>query len=338
MSEFIGVGGHLAVAENVMNTMPPSPSLCSGGHHMSAEKVKSRVPPEHPICSDGHARLAERSNQICHPGDSETIGAGQAANIDNEHRYIASPDLLQEIKEVARYRKGFLKAETAITLRMKAFCRSVVAEDNAEFDLAVIRKKGDALFKVCQGFYKQIKKTGVPPVSDTVETMAFRFCGPMFEARDLISTKKKEQEKALAKLAQELPVWSWVESVNGFGAVGLGLLISETGDLSNYPKKGHLFKRLGVTVINGERQQKKTDKELALLHGCSPTKRALVWQIGDSLLKKDNLYKLIYDQRKAFEMDRDDEMTRLHAHRRAARYATKRLILDLWRVWGRSYC
>ena len=108
--------------------------------------------------------------------------------------------------------------------------------------------------------------------------------------------------------------------------------------LANYDKElDGIYKRAGLAVVEGERQRKHSNKDMAILHGYNPSRHAVFWTIGDSLLKaqgkeeKAGPYRKVYDTRKLMERERVE--TDGHAHNRALRYMTKRLIKDLYIEW-----
>ena len=170
---------------------------------------------------------------------------------------------------------------------------------------------------------------------------------------------RTQVEKQMRQLAKQLPVWPWVEQVRGFGELGLAIIAAETGDLANYATKERVWKRLGLAVIDGERQQRKTGVEAAAAHGYSPRRRAEVWSLfsdamfrlqwaGDKdadgknpvLTKKPvavpahpiGPYGEAYARRKARTVTREG-WTPGHRHNDARRIMTKVLIEDLWKVW-----
>jgi hypothetical protein len=165
-------------------------------------------------------------------------------------------------------------------------------------------------------------------------------------------------EKRMTKIAQTLPAWEFVQGVRGFGPLGLAIVIGETGDLANYRTKEKVWKRLGLAVINGERQQKKTGEE-GILHGYNPKRRAEMWTLfTDSMFRaqwnadKDEdgkdpkktkkpvavpahpagPYGEIYAARRAHTVTR--EWIPAHCKYDALRIMTKAVIEDLWRVWN----
>jgi hypothetical protein len=50
--------------------------------------------------------------------------------------------------------------------------------------------------------------------------------------REKYDAIERQSTKAMEALAKTLPVWSWAETVRGFGAVSLATIVAEAGDLS----------------------------------------------------------------------------------------------------------
>lgn len=176
-------------------------------------------------------------------------------------------------------------------------------------------------------------------------------------SREPFAKMERLHEREMAKIAKTLPVWeNFAEPVLGFGAVGLAIIVAEAGDLSNYPKKGHLWKRLGIAVIDGVAQGKLgkgASKEDWVEHGYNPVRRSRMFTIGDSLIKKHGHYREVYLERKEYERTKaemsglivapsakipakraDEFMSEGHVHRRAQRYMEQRLTRDLWQAWN----
>lgn len=129
-------------------------------------------------------------------------------------------------------------------------------------------------------------------------------------AREPFGTVEDNAEKAMRKLARQLPVWEWAKDIRGFSDLGLAIIVAEAGDLNAYPKKGHLWKRLGVAVIgpgDGEddiRQgglAKTARAEDWIIHGYSRNRRSRMWVIGEGLVKNGTHYREIYLDRLASE-------------------------------------
>jgi len=165
--------------------------------------------------------------------------------------------------------------------------------------------------------------------------------------------------KAMEALAEQLPVWSeFGAHVHGFGAKGLAIIVGEAGDLGAYPKKGHLWKRMGVAVIDGVRQgglAKTAPKAAWVEHGYNRQRRSRMFTVGDALVKKRNAYRDAYLARKEYERARAEAagltvapsakipkgrwqefMSHGQIDDRARRYAEKRLLRDLRAAWRRA--
>lgn len=109
-------------------------------------------------------------------------------------------------------------------------------------------------------------------------------------ARMMWDEYREKSEKEMRELVVHLPVYDFAKSVKGFGDLGLAIIIAEAGNnlartQSGFPSVAKLWKRLGLAVMAGERQQRKTDPELALLHGYSPKRRSQSWVVGDMMIR-----------------------------------------------------
>jgi len=156
---------------------------------------------------------------------------------------------------------------------------------------------------------------------------------------------RAQVEKQMRKLARTLPGYSWATTVKGFGDLGFAIVIGETGDLGSYATKERVWKRLGLAVIEGERQQRKSGADAAAAHGYSPRRRAEIWTIADSLFKhqwhgaKEDIeagpsgpYGEIYQRRKTHTATREG-WTLGRRDNDARRIMTKALIEDFWKAW-----
>ncbi len=159
--------------------------------------------------------------------------------------------------------------------------------------------------------------------------------------------EKRRCEKEIQQIVQSWPIIGWLKDParRGFGVVGLGLVLGETGDLSQYANPAKVWKRMGLAVLDGKAQRRvagttKAKKVEAVSHGFSPRRRSLMHVIGDCLVKgnQDGPYRSLYLERKAYELERLPEEAKprlLISHKRALRYMEKRLLKDLWLAWRR---
>jgi len=163
--------------------------------------------------------------------------------------------------------------------------------------------------------------------------------------------QEEYQLKCMEKLAQQLPGYQYVKTTTGFGIRSFARIIGETGGLHHYANIGRLYKRLGLAVIEGERQRKYLDKEKAIAAGYNPRRRAVSWVMFDAMFRHlQPHYRELYEERKAFYLEREDAIkaeveegepttkkwSKLHADRCARRYVEKRVILHLWQEWRKD--
>jgi hypothetical protein len=165
------------------------------------------------------------------------------------------------------------------------------------------------------------------------------------KAKLVWDSTEESAEREMRRIARSLPIWEWAKDISGLGDLSVArILACAKYDLARFRRKEMLWKRLCLAVIDGIRQQKKTDLELAAKHGYSPPRRAEMWSVADSLLRhqwrgeKDGVpahaigpYGEVYARRKQATADRG--WTAKHRDDDARRYMMKVLVRDLWRKW-----
>jgi hypothetical protein len=260
------------------------------------------------------------------------------------------------IREHWRRRQMWHRAEKSLTLQAKSHCRSLIGGEKSKAKL----QEADALYKsAMNGCDHELAPTAALAMM------------PLITARCGIEKSRLEVEKELVALAKaicgELPcIGAFIEATRGLGYLSLAGIIGEAGALVNYGNPAKLWKRMGLAVMpDGDKQRRVSGAE-AMLHGYSPMRRSLMWTIGDCIVKVGGPYRAIYDQRKAYETEKNergeyadraarvlkakkfDEKTSAykcysqgklppaHIHASAQRYMEKRLLRDLWRAWRRA--
>ena len=222
--------------------------------------------------------------------------------------------LIAEIVETWRQRQDMVRAQSKLTLQIKAICRRFTEGD---------KKAADKLYAAIEG--GEAHPAAVA-------------CTALFMARLPLEEARKGYEKHLAKLGKRLPIAHMADSIRGIGHLALAKIVGECGDLSAYKSVSAVWKRAGLAVIDGERQRK-VSGDAALLHGYSPQRRSTLWNIADPMLKaqgKDDAagpYRRLYDAHKAAQVEKG--LPLIHAHNRAMRYMTKALLKDLTLEWRR---
>lgn len=236
--------------------------------------------------------------------------------------------LIEQLRDQHRLREDFHRAEKRIVLQMKAICRRYCDGD---------KDKANDL-------YDEIKPDSTDDLAKSVM--------PLLTCRDELYRARKGHEKRMVAIARQIPAYEWVGTIRGFGELGFAQIVAETGDLSNYDNPAKVWKRMGLAVFNGK-SQRRVSGDAALEQGYCPRRRAIMFCIGDSMIKSaGSPYRDIYLDRKDYERmtaaangmtvapaakitakDKDTHISDGHIHRRAQRYMEKRLLRDLWAQW-----
>lgn len=269
----------------------------------------------------------EKSNG--HPADETQIkGAvsrNDEANTATKNNEV-SP-VIAELIQLGRMRRRWHKAEKSLTLQGKAMARAWTEGD---------KDAANNLFDDC------VKGKSVDPMLSVA-------LSPFIHGREPFEIERKAIEKRMRKLARQLPVWQWAEGVRGLGDLRLAVIVGECGDIGSYKSVSALWKRMGLAVINGERQRKKAGDD-GIIHGYNPERRAIAYVMGTEIIKaqirvvKDDDGKAtdernslghlgaLYLDRKAHEITLEG-ITKAHANNRAARYMVKRVFREMYAAW-----
>jgi hypothetical protein len=306
-----------------------------------------------PVPIMGHCQVnSSATNSDCGPQYqclNEAMGVlpatdeGADVALSTDHLKSAPSSILSLIALQAR-RRHLIKLQVKVNNSTAGFVRSLLG---FRTDMPEVERKKlvDRATKIVA-----VASKGDPGKLSGDDLEAFRAALPMVEvAREGLSPfdrLRRSVELEMRRISRKLPVWeAWGKDVCGFGDLGLGIIVGETGDLSNYTTIEKLWKRLGLAVFDGKRQGKRTDPDEAALHGYNPCRRAEIWTIADSMFRhqwagaKDDeaahpkgRYGEAYAKRKAATEGRD--WTLMHREQDARRVMCKVFIEDLWKVWG----
>lgn len=252
-------------------------------------------------------------------------GPGHLLGDTHKHPAGAAP-IIAEVRMLYRRRVQWHRAEKRLTLQCGAICRAFVPDGDKEL-------AGKLLARIEKG------KTALDEINAEIA------CAPLLAARALLRTERLAVEKTLEKLAKQLPAFSYVESVRGFGALSFAQIVGECGDIGSYKSVSALWKRMGLAVIEGGRQRRVAG-DAALDHGYSPERRSIMWNVASCMLKAqrpDDPFRVYYDAEKAKQIAKlaeglldGKEPSKAHAHNRACRHMSKRLLRDLFAAWRRE--
>jgi len=261
-------------------------------------------------------------------------------------------EIITNISELYVDRIATIKAQRSLNSQANAFVArhlGFTTTGNDSMTEAENKKAREKMWGKAAAIARSIEKgnpapKGLKEVRDQVQG----FVTTILASRRALDENRKNIELALGKLAKQLPVWEWMEKTKGIGIGGLWVIIGEAGDLSNYANPAKLWKRMGLAVSASDSKlsQGRVPSTLKgdarssayIDEGYSPRRRSAMWTLGDSFIKcKDSKYRGLYTWRKEYELGREDEnkpKSQMHAHRRAQRYAEKRMLLDLWEEWN----
>jgi len=279
-------------------------------------------------------------------------GAGDGQQRTVAHLDVAIPAIIASLVALQQRRKFCIKAQGQITRQVEGLIASSIG-----FRIDADDEDRKKVFAQAKKIRLEIERDGECRSNrETQWSAALAALAPMIliaaATRKPWDDMRKAAEKEMEGLAAKLPVAVWAKEVRGFGPLSLALLLAEAGrSLDEYATVSKLWKRLGLAVISGERQRRKTNKAAAEQHGYSPRRRAEVYVVGSVGLfmgqKAGMRYRSVYDHRKAATAPRIAETADLpygdplkwtprRCDNDARRVMTKALVRDLWIEWRKS--
>jgi len=258
---------------------------------------------------------------------------------------------LEIIVEKYRLRQDMVKARTKLILQGMAALRRVFGGD------------------------KELASKAFDEAAKDEDHPHRMFVEPYLAALDILDRQQVAYEKDLVKAAKMLPIFSWVRDIKGLGDLGFACIVGEcsgnrndTGEfysVGDFKSVSAVWKRMGLAVIGGERQRKKSGDD-AIIHGYSPGRRSVMWNVGNSLIlgmgkfrplfgedieanDEYTYFQKVFATRARYEAERLPHKTgetikesktgkdsyTAHAAARAKRYTEKRLLRCLFSEWRR---
>ncbi len=293
----------------------PEPSSCAPRRTKSPQGAHGARWAPTPKQNPPHAKDGGQNDHETQPAFAPLIDVAGHPKNDTQPADARFVDpLIQQIVEQWRLRQDMVRAMSRLTLQAKAILRRICDGDKTE---------ANRLYRSLSNG-KDHELAGVARIA----------VAPLLMAREPLEITRKAIEKRLVIMAKELPIAHMVEETSGLGYPGLAAIVGECGDLSAYKSIAAVWKRCGLAVIDGGRQRKVAG-EAAIEHGYSPSRRSVIWTITDSLFKaqsrSEGPYRALYDGWKVEELAK--ELTKGHAHNRAMRKVSKRLLRDLTVAW-----
>lgn len=287
--------------------------IASGQPRRGRRSSSGHVPTKRHMTNGAEHETGGQVTDANHPEDAPA-GEGQSAHA---HQYAgALSTTCDALKHLQRKRRFCIVSQSRCDRSCETLIASVLGyrTDMAEAARKAVwqqaRKAREAI-ETGEDDHNRIGGSAVLSITDIVRQSAV--------ARGVWDNLREKVETDMRKLARTLPVYAWANGVRGFGDLGLAIIIGETGDLSLYETKERVWKRLGLAVIDGIRQQRRSDPDEAAAHGYNPKRRAEIWALTDSLSrhqwrsKKDDVpahaigpYGEVYGRRKADRTERNN--------------------------------
>lgn len=148
-------------------------------------------------------------------------------------------EIVNDIRSHHRRRRFAMKLQQKLDRALESFIRVNATNWSPDLDEAEREK----INKEVKAIIKSVRAGEPHPLADVVTTSD--------QARRPADEMRASEEKAMTELAEQLPVYPWVENMRGAGALGLATIVAEAGDLSNYPNPAKLWKRLGFAPFDG---------------------------------------------------------------------------------------
>lgn len=244
-------------------------------------------------------------------------------------------EILDLIVERYRRRTAWHKAEKSLTLQGRAICRRLCDGDkdaaNELFD-GCAKLKPDEVNAVLSG-----ELSGFDGGLSDIEVSAVEEVHPILVARFGIEICRTRVESELEMMVKKLPICAFIDAPeqSGVSYGSLAAIIGSAGNLYTYVTVQRLWKRMGLAVMPNGRQRPMRDAEQAKLHGYSPSRRSVMWNVGTSILRSQSErvdkttgvvdektgkvdkktcdvkrqagpYRELYDERRAYESAKND--------------------------------
>lgn len=313
----------------------PSPSpKATSGHRIHAEMAKHGLPDVAPQAEAGHAKSAARAEFL-----------------------LPASALIDQLAELQVRRKFWIKLANRQSNAALALIRRAIGwrYDEEEDAREKVNKRAASIFAAAQ------KGVAQKPENEAIYRAVSADLAVIVQSMEPGEKARNEVELEMRRAARRLHVYPWVQSINGLGELGLAVIVGEAGDLSGYPKKGHLWKRLGLAPFEGRamstwRMKGGLSADQWTEAGYSPGRRAEIFAvIGDPLFraqsartdkntgevtKEAGIYRQVYDRRRAATAITHAEWAaekggKAHSHADGLRVMTKTLLRDLWSEWNR---
>lgn len=257
--------------------------------------------------------------------------------------------VIDAIKGEHRRRRYSMKVQQKIDRALESFIRINCTEwsvDADESERERFNKQVDAIIKDAR--------------DGSGDAVIVKLVAATDVGRKPFDVMRRDAEKAMAKMAAELPIAPWIESIPGVGLPGLATIVAEAGDLSNYSNVAKLWSRLGFAPYDGLagstwkrekwRPRKLTSDEW-IENPFSGQRYALIHQIAIWLVNAQWIgakkagadegipngpYGEAYAKRRAHTKVTHSDWTKMHRRMDALRITMKEFLKDLHVEWNKD--
>lgn len=331
--------------ESALAAMPGLPDAAPNdgkGQRRRADTARLPLPDLSPVEAEGQDDPAERLGSGV-PDASPVAEIGRHAVAGQAKGGVPISASIDQLAELQVRRKFWIGNVNKQTNAVKALVRRGLGwrydEDEADRE----KVNGRAARIVAAALAGKDQK----PEDQAVFSALASDLAAVATAIEPCAAARHEIELEMKRIVRKLPIFAWAKEVKGFGELGLAVVLAEAGDLSGYPKKGHLWKRLGLAPFEGKaystwRMKGGLTAEDWTEAGYSPRRRAEVYAvISEPLFRAQSVaqgpYRAIYDRRREATAVAHPDWTKAHSHMDALRVITKILLRDLWQEWRRAY-
>lgn len=308
------------------------------GRHANAEKAEPCMPDDSPNASEGQCPLDVKSKGAA-PTDAPVAEMGLHHHADMANNRVPVSALINNLAEYQVRRKFWIGNVNKQTNAVKALVRRGLGwrYDEEEGDREKVNGRAARIVSAALSGKEQ------KPEDATVFNALSADLAVVASVIEPCAAARHSIELEMKKAVRKLPIYAWAKQVHGLGELGLAVIIAESGDLSNYPKKGHLWRRLGLAPHEGKaystwRMKGGLSAEQWTDAGYSPRRRAEIYScISEPLFRQQSVvngpYRAIYNRRREATAIAHPDWTKAHSHMDGLRVMTKYLVRDLWVAW-----
>lgn len=202
---------------------------------------------------------------------AESAGRPRAANaasasLPHSPRPHGADPQIQRIMKLARERSYWMQMRLRNTARLAAMVRSMLQPTRGQEDtwseetktqaLEIVKEAVDREIRVCENARRALvdmKLLKIAPPDPTAHPLLSESF-VIITARSLAEWELTERDTLakMERIVSTFPIAAFVDSPHrkGFTLAGLAVIIGHAGHPLNYPKKGHLWKRLGLAPFS----------------------------------------------------------------------------------------